>query len=584
MESRTCSRHDALLRCGPRLLRGLWAAALAGAVLLNGGCVTTGPLQWIENGFKVGPNYRRPPAPVAPEWIDAKDPHVQNRHLQDWWSVFQDPALNSLITTAYRQNLTLRVAGTRVLQARAQQAIAAGSIFPQTQEMNGEYSRVNLSRNMANNPAALNTTLAALPGSSEALRTVPPSEIPTSFFSEWQAGFNLSWELDFWGRFRRSIESANASLDASVENYDDALVTLLADVATNYVQYRVAQQRIKIARANVRTQEKLVALAERQAKVGTITSLDVEQLRTLLEQTRSTIPFLQITLGQANDTLCVLLGIPPQDLEPQLGPGPNLQADPPSAAPLPTVPTWVAAGIPADLLRRRPDVRSAERQVAAQSAQIGVAEADLYPTIFINGTIGWEAQDLAKLFESRSFMGTITPNFRWNILNYGRIVNNVHLQDARTQELIATYQNKVLTAGREVQTALRGFLRSQEQAAYLARSAEAAATATTIEEKLYYDIKADVNRLFTLESSQVQQQDNLAVAQGNIALNLINVYRGVGGGWEVRTRKEGCGQPPAAAVPVPRPAPAAPAPETAPAPTPLPQSRVQLFLDDGRKD
>ncbi len=201
---------------------------------------------------------------------------------------------------------------------------------------------------------------------------------------------------------------------------------------------------------------------------------------------------------------------------------------------MPGTPPWVAAGIPADLLRQRPDVRSAERQVAAQSAQIGVAEADLYPTFFINCTLGWEAQDLSRLFESNSFFGTIMPQFKWNILNYGRILNNVHLQDARTQELVATYQNRVLTAAREVQTALRGFLRSQEQAEDLARSTTAARAATKTEEQLYYDIKADVNRLFTLESTQVQQEDNLAVAQGNIALNLINVYRALGGGWEVR--------------------------------------------------
>src|SRR5262249_50665415 len=185
-----------------------------------------------------------------------------------------------------------------------------------------------------------------------------------NFYSDWTAGFNLSWELDFWGRFRRAIESANASLDASVENYDDALVTLLADVATNYVQYRVAQQRIRIARANLRFQEDLVTRAEEQLKVGTATELDVEQLRTLLEQTRSTIPALQIAQGQANDTLCTLLGMPPRDLEPELGPGPEL-----GSAPVPNVPDWVAAGIPADLLRRPPDVRSAERTGAAQSPQ-----------------------------------------------------------------------------------------------------------------------------------------------------------------------------------------------------------------------
>jgi NodT family efflux transporter outer membrane factor (OMF) lipoprotein len=531
----------------------------------------TGPLEWIQNGFKVGPNYCRPPAPVAPEWIEAKDPRVQDRHLHDWWSIFQDPALNSLIGTAYSQNLTLRVAGTRVLEARAQQAIAAGNIFPQTQEMTGSYSRVNLSRNKANNPAALDPLLLQNPA---AAALIPPGEIPTSFYSDWTAGFNLSWELDFWGRFRRAIESANASLDASVENYDDALVTLLADVATNYVQYRVAQQRIKIARANVRIQERLVSVVERQEKVGTAIKLDVEQLRTLLEQTRSTIPFLQITLGQANDTLCILLGIPPQDLEAKLGPGPDLQDDPPSAAPLPTIPTWVAAGIPADLLRRRPDVRSAERQVAAQSAQIGVAEADLYPTFFINGTLGWEAQDLAKLFESKSFFGTIMPQFKWNILNYGRIANNVHLQDARTQELIATYQNRVLTAAREVQTPLRGFLLSQQQAADLTRSVTAATTATKIAEQRFSELKAlgeVVNRLFTLESTKVQQQDNLAVAQGNIALDLINVYRALGGGWEIRYHDDDrCGKVQLTGI-VPEPWPPAGPPEELPQPRPVPQ-------------
>src|SRR5262249_31637125 len=288
------------------------------------------------------------------------------------------------------------------------------------------------------------------------------------------------------------------------------------------------------ARANIRIQERLVAVVKRQEKVGTATRIDVEQLRTLLEQTRSTIPFLQITQGQANDTLCILLGIPPRDLEPELGPGPEINPDALSADPVPSIPTWVAVGIPADLLRRRPDVRSAERQVAAQSAQIGVAEADLYPTIFINGTIGYESQNLSQLFESRSFMGTITPNFKWNILNFGRILNNVHLQEARTQELIDAYQNQVLTAAQQVQAALRGFLRSREQAEILARSVKAAVAATKIQRKNFIELQADVNRVFTLENTQVQEQDNLAVAQGNIALNLINVYRALGGGWEIR--------------------------------------------------
>ena len=275
-------------------------AGLAVAVLLNSGCIMTGPGQWIRNGFKVGPNYGQPPAPVAAEWIQANDPGVQNQHLQDWWQVFRDPTLDSLIITAYEQNPTLRIAGTRVLEARAGQAIAVGNIFPQTQQATGSYARVNLNPN--------------LPLIGPLLNSLPPAQRSLAF-NNWFDGFNMSWELDLWGRIRRNIESNNASLDASVEDYDAALVTLLADVATNYVQYRVAQQRIKIARDNVRIQEGVLALAEEKFRVGTTTKLDVEQARTVLEQTRSTIPSLQIALGQANDTLCTLLGMPPRDLE-----------------------------------------------------------------------------------------------------------------------------------------------------------------------------------------------------------------------------------------------------------------------------
>jgi NodT family efflux transporter outer membrane factor (OMF) lipoprotein len=514
-----------------RRLRRLALTGLAGAALFNGGCLTTSPLEYFRNGFKVGPEYSRPPAPVAPEWIQSKEAAVQNRHLQDWWGVFEDPTLNSLIDTAYGQNLNLRAIGTRVLESRAQQAIAVGNFFPQTQQANASYSRVGLSRNTANNVTALDPLLLN-PSNAAALPLIPADQTPTNWYAQWSTGLNMSWELDFWGRFRRQIESANANLDASVENYDDALVTLLADVATNYVQFRVAQQRIRIARDNVRIQDGILKLTEERFRVGTSTRLDVEQAKTVLQQTLSSIPALQITQGQANDVLCVLLGVPPHDLEPELGPGPELGSDP-----MPNTPAWVAAGIPADLLYRRPDIRSAERQVAVQSAQIGVAEADLYPTIAINGNLGWEAQNLSKLFESSSFFGTIMPDLKWNILNYGRILNNVRLQQVRVQELIATYQNRTLMAAQEVETALRGFLRSREQAEALAASVKAAAEATQIGTQQYRAGTIDFNRVFNLETTQVQQQDQLAVAQGNIALNLIATYRALGGGWELREQK-----------------------------------------------
>ena len=221
---------------------------------------------------------------------------------------------------------------------------------------------------------------------------------------------------------------------------------------------------------------------------------------------------------------------------------------------MPNTPSWVAAGIPADLMRGRPDVRGAERLVAAQSALIGVAEAALYPTLSINGIIGWDAQDFSKLFETKSFVGAVFPSFNWNILNYGRIKNNVHLQEAKTQELIAAYQSTVLTAAREVQVSLRGFLRSREQAEDLAKSVEAATAATQLGVQQYRTGTIDFNRVFNLETTQVQQQEQLAVAAGNIALNLINVYRALGGGWELRLQVGSGQQAPLLAEPsVPAP-------------------------------
>jgi NodT family efflux transporter outer membrane factor (OMF) lipoprotein len=465
--------------------------------------------------------------PVADQWIGAEDPRVVQAPPPDgdWWSVFQDPTLNLLIARAYQQNPSLRAVGTRVLQARAQQAIAVGGIFPQQQQLLGLYPQGTFA-GISNH---INLT-----------------------------AFNLAWEVDFWGKYRRQIESANAGLDASVENYDDALVTLFADVASNYVQYRVAQQRIKIAQANLAAQTRLVSFAKQQHDVGTATELDVAQLRTLMEQTASSIPALEVVRGLANDRLSILVGEPPHDLEPELGPGPEL-----SSLPLPIVPVSVAAGIPADLVRRRPDVRSAERQVAAQSAQIGIAEAELYPALSVSALLGHADLNLAPI-NSNGGVSLVVPQFSWKILNYGRLLNNVRLQEARTQELVAAYQSQVLTAAQEAQIALRAFLRSQEQTEHLGKSALAADAAAKIGEQLFTEVKADVNRLFTLENSKLQTQDQLAVAQGDIALSLIDLYRSLGGGWQVRLMDDGSGAIPIDLAPGPERVPVPPAVEPLP--------------------
>jgi NodT family efflux transporter outer membrane factor (OMF) lipoprotein len=497
--------------CAPARMRWLWAP-LAGALLLVSGCASF--QEWTHNGFKVGPNFQEPPAPVATKWIDASDRHVLSKPIEKdgWWDVFQDPALDKLIDTAYRQNLDLKTAATRVLTAQSQRNISAGNLFPQSQNAIGDYVHAQLSKNLN-------------------IFSSPKSPLPNTI-NVWATGFNASWEIDFWGKLRRGIEASDADLSASVESYHDALVTLLAEVATNYVQIRTFQQRIRYAQRNQAIQQGSLALAEATLKAGKGTSLDVEQARTSLAQTEASIPPLVIGMRQANDRLCVLLGLPPQNLVADL-----------KESPIPTAPPQAAVGIPADLLERRPDVRRAVREAAAQSAQIGVAKADFYPSFGVSGFLGYAANDIRLLFASNSFTGYIFPSFQWKILNYGRIANNVRVQDAKFQERVLKYQQAVLNAGRETEDALVGFVEYQVQARSLERSVVAAERSVDLVLAQYKEGRVDFNRVFTTQSQMVSQQDQLAAAQGNIAVSLIAVYRALGGGWQSFEQQLPCPNP-----------------------------------------
>ena len=396
------------------------------AVLL---CGCTSLKDYVHNGFKVGPNYAQPAAAVSPNWIDACDKRVRNESddLSKWWTVFNDPTLDSLICCAYRQNLSLREAGFRVLEARAQLGITTGNIFPQSQFMSGDFTRGAFSRKTAGQST---------------------SAILRPFFDQWDYGFTLNWELDFWGRFRRAIESNAALLDASVEDYDDILVTLLGDVATNYVQLRhlAKENRVCASQRGVATRDfddyRSPLQSRHDQRVGCVsgpkhfganrgTDPRVGNRACVRRTTRYAFcwAYLRKNCRQNSDrvhTHCARRRF--------------------------------AVGIPADLLRRRPDVRRAERQAAAQCAQIGVAEADFYPSFSINGTIGYSAEQFPDLFEPAALRGNVGPSFQWKLLNYGRILNNVHLQDARFQELAIAYQNAVLTADQEVENGLVTFL------------------------------------------------------------------------------------------------------------------------------
>jgi NodT family efflux transporter outer membrane factor (OMF) lipoprotein len=544
---------------------GHWCVLFVGfgaLALLVCGCTPIG--EYIHNGFKVGPNYHKPPAPVAAAWIDAADVRVRtdSAHQNDWWTLFNDPVLDSLICLASRQNLSLRAAAFRVLEARAQLRIDIGGLLPQKQAATGDFQWIGISTETANNFLSIGTTPA---GNNVG---VPSFK---RFFSQWDFGFNLSWELDLWGRIRRLIEADADTLDASIEDYDNVLVTLLGDVASNYVQYRTLERRIKFARDNVEAQQQIlkIVLEKRKAGVEGGTELDVAQSRSTVELTQASIPELQISLRQAANQLCILLGIPPEELREKLGSGG-----------IPTAPPDVAAGIPANLLRRRPDVRKAEREVAAQNAQIGVAEAEFYPHFYINGTWQYSAERFKDVFNSQALNGNIGPAFQWNILQYGRILNNVRRQDARFQELVANYQNTVLNAAKEVENGLVTFLRAQERTKYQAASAEDSRTALRIVgEQFSAGIKGvDLTRVTQLQLTVVQLDDTLAQAQGEIALGLIQTYRALGGGWQIRIT--GCNPtiaPVAGSAAKPGEAPA-----TLPAPTPqAPAPAVQEILQTG---
>ncbi|MEM1067300.1 MAG: efflux transporter outer membrane subunit [Planctomycetota bacterium] len=471
-----------------------------GAILLGSmGCQ---PLrQWKENGYKVGPNYRRPCVETSRDWINGSDPSVlrQAEEMSDWWRVFNDPVLEQLVQAAYQQNLTLRVAGLRVLQARLQREVSQRNLFPQSQEAFGQYARNQSSRN------------AAL-------------FFPPRAFDDWDTGFDLSWEADVWGRFRRQIEADDASLNAQVENYDDILVTLIGDVAETYITLRSFDQRLQLAEQNVVIQQGSLELAETRLREGEASELDVQQAITNLKDTEALIPSLRQGRRLAVNGLAILLGMTPSNLEPLLR----------GRGTLPIIPDEVVVGIPANLLRRRPDIRRAERQIARESALIGVSQAELYPQFSLTGEINLNSEDLGDLFSSGSTAGFIAPGFRWKILNYGRLQRNVRIQELEFQTKILDYENAVLTAHQEVEDAMVQFLESRIRVEKLKESATAAARSVELVNVQYREGEVDFSQVFVLEGALVSSQDELVATQADVATALIRTYRALGGGWQLR--------------------------------------------------
>ncbi|HAA03572.1 MAG TPA: transporter [Syntrophobacteraceae bacterium] len=482
----------------PKKRNGFWLILVSLAALLFG-CM------------KVGPDYVRPQVSLSPNWSEPRNQHVttETAEYRAWWEVFNDPVLDRIIDRAYRENLSLKLAGVRVLEARAQLGVAVGGLFPQTQQASGyvNYNRLS-ERSYLGASSQGNIDLDYLQG---------------------QIGLNAQWEIDFWGKFRRAIESADAGLLASMADYDSTLVSLTADAASYYIRILTFRKRLDIARQNVATQKEALQIAQARFQGGTTSERDVEQARTLLFNTQATIPTLEAQLRQSENALSVLLALPPGNLGTVLD----------GAADIPVPHPLVAVGIPADLLRRRPDVRSTELQAIAQSAQIGVAKADLLPAFSLTGSFGFLSTDVGRfglvdMFSWKALTASGGPTFQWNILNYGRITNNIRVQDAKFQGLLISYQNTVLKAQQEVEDSLTGYLRAQVNAEFLAQSADAAKRSLDLALIQYQRGAVDFTTVLVAQQALLTAQDSFASGLGNIAGNLVALYRTLGGGWQIR--------------------------------------------------
>ena len=352
-------------------------------------------------------------------------------------------------------------------------------------------------------------------------------------YLQYNLGINASWEIDFWGRFRRGIESADASLLAAVASYDDALVLLAAQVADAYVVIRTTEEQLRISHSNVTLQQRSYDIVEIMYRNGSSNDLDAQRAESLLLSTQATIPGFEITLRQAHNALSALLGLPPSDLSRLLGGRGNI----------PAVPEDVVVGVPADILRQRPDVRRAELQAIAQNAQVGVAKANLYPSFSISGSLGLAAagntdtartgdSGFGELFRAESLTYSVGPSFVWPFFNYDRIENNIRVQDARLQQALIQYRESVIQAAREAEDAMVAFAGSQRQDSILQRAVASTLRSTDLSMLRYQEGFADYQRVIDAQQALVTQQQRYVSNKGFVVRSLIQVYRALGGGWQ----------------------------------------------------
>lgn len=464
-------------------------------------------------GCAVGPDYVQPRTSVPSAWKWLTGPAEEHPNattaapveLVEWWKSFDDPMLTSLVERAIQSNLDVLQAKARIRQARAARAIAVGGLFPDL-SASADYTRSHRGS-------------GASSGSTSSGGTGGSSSINSDLF---QAGLDAAWEIDVFGGLRRNVEASSADLVAAVEDRRDVLVSLVAEVGTNYLNLRGFQAQIAIARSNLEAQRHSAEITRKRYEAGFVGTLDVANARAQMATTEAEIPVLESSALSTIHNLGLLLGLNPTALEPELMPD----------APIPANPPEVPAGLPSDLLRRRPDIRRAEAQLHAATARIGVATADLFPKFSLTGSFGFSSTDLSTFMNWSSRVASFGPSVTWPVFDAGKIRANIEVQNALQEQALLTYRKAVITAMRDVESALVAYAREQEHLRLLEEAVRQNTAAVDASLKLYTAGRSDFLNVLTAQRSLLLSEDALALSVRTMGTDLIALYKALGGGWE----------------------------------------------------
>jgi NodT family efflux transporter outer membrane factor (OMF) lipoprotein len=463
--------------------------------------------------INVGPDFKSPKLKVSKKWMHSskqKNARVRQARVRNanWWKTFHDKTLDKLIEQGYRDNLSLQTIGVRVLFSRAQLAQSVGQLYPQQQAGTGDYTYTRI-------------------GGSSLQQLLPPS------FDSASLGFNANWEIDFWGKYRRAIESNNASFLASIATYDNALVSLTADIASTYINIRTYQSLIAVTTSNIKIQTTSYKIARSRFNAGQTSLLDVQQAKTQLLRTKAQLPTQIAKLQTEKNKLAVLLGIVPSQVNALLK----------NSHGIPRAPKQIEVGIPKEVLAHRPDVAKARLKAMAQSALIGATKANLFPAISLSGTFSFNGNDigtssLSDMFRWSNRFVMAGPSFNWPILNYGQITNAVRMQDAAFQEALLEYMNTALKAQQEVQDYISQYIQAKDAIYVLSKANRSAVESTRLSLIRYKEGETIYTTVLDSQRQQLDVQSSLTNAKGQVSLAVAGLYRALGGGWQLREGRD----------------------------------------------